>query len=513
MNPNPTSDQPPWLSITAQFAALGAAICYLSFVTADPDLWGHIKFGEDLWKAKALVRTDPYSFTAYGHPWVNHEWLAELIFYFIYHYLGDVGLLFGKLGIGLAIVFLIRKLCVFRNNDLIIYAMIMITAIMIMSPGFMIRPQVFSFFLFTLYFYVIHLYLTQNKNRLFLLPGIMLFWVNLHGGFLMGLALVFTVVLWKSLSHLVVNDKDSRIGCLWLWFVMTIVATLFNPYGYQLLIFLYKTLSMPRQIGEWYPIQLFDWSYIHFKLMVLLFFFTLFFQKRHREGWEASAIGMTIIASVIHQRHSPFFGIIVVPYLVHHLSVLTENIRSRFPRLALTRISKNVIAIALGFLAGYQIYCGASKYILANCRIIVHPQSYPVIAVEYLQKNNISGRLLLPMEWGEYAIWKLHPACKVSIDGRFRTVYPESVLQDHFVPEQDADGWKALIEKYPADILLARQTDFFQNLIKNGEPWVYIYSDPTAIVLLKKNEKNKGFLQIFKGGQSIRPDPPSVYFP
>lgn len=168
MNPNLTSGQTRWLSTTAQFAALGAAICYFSFVTADPDLWGHITFGEDLWKAKALVRTDHYSFTAYGHPWINHEWLAELIFYFIYYYLGDAGLLFGKLGVGLAIVLLMGKLCAFRKNDAIIYAMVMITAIIIISPGFMIRPQVFSFLLFTLYLYLLHLYFTQKKKPSFL---------------------------------------------------------------------------------------------------------------------------------------------------------------------------------------------------------------------------------------------------------------------------------------------------------------------------------------------------------
>ena len=513
MNHNLHSAQARWLSIMAQLAVIGAAICYFSFVTADPDLWGHIKFGEDLWESKSFSRTDPYSFTAYGHPWINHEWLSELVFYFIYVYLGDSGLLFGKLGIGLVVVLLIRKLCAYRKHDAIIYAMIMIPAIIIISPGFMIRPQVFSFLFFALYLYLLHLYFIQRKNLLFFLPCLMFFWVNLHGGFLMGLALLFTVVAWKSLSRFVFNDKDSRLGSLWFWFFMTSIATLFNPYGYQLLIFLFKTLSLPRQIGEWNPIRLFDLSYLHFKIMALLFFVIFLTQPRHREGWEVSAIGMVLIASVFHQRHSPFFGIIIAPHLVHRLSILTEDIQSRYPRLVLTGISKNILLIVLGVLAGYQVYCGFSKYMLANCRIIVDPNSYPIAAVEYLKKNNVTGHLLLPMEWGEYAIWKLHPDCKVSIDGRFRTVYPESVIQNHFVPEYDDVGWKNLIEKYPADILLTRQTSFFQNLIENGESWVYTYSDPTAIVFLRNDEKNNEVLQRFKSGRFVQPEPPSIYFP
>ena len=513
MNNNPEFAQSRWLNIAARLAAVGAAVCYFSFVSADPDLWGHIKFGEDLWKAKALVRTDPFSFTAYGHQWINHEWLSELIFYFIYFYLGDGGLLFGKLGTGLVIVLLIQKLCTFRKNAAIVYAVILIPAIMVISPGFMIRPQVFSFLFFTLYLYLLHLHFIKKKNLLFLLPCLMVFWVNLHGGFLMGLTLLLTVVIWKSLSRFVFNEKDTPLGLLWFWFFVTSVATLMNPYGYRLLIFLYQTLSMPRQISEWYPMQLFDWSYLHFKLMALLFFFILFIQARHREGWEEFAVAMTLAASVLHQRHTPFFGIVIAPYLVHRLSILAEDIQSKFSSLALTEISKHVVAALLGLLAVYLVYCGALKYMLANFRIIVDPQNYPVAAVEYMKRNRVTGNLLLPMEWGEYAIWKLHPECRVSIDGRFRTVYPESVIQSHFVSNQDVEGWRALIEKYPADVLLARQISFFQDLIKNGGPWIYIYSDPAAIVFLREGEKNKALIERFKAGRFVRPDPPSTYFP
>lgn len=502
-----------WLNITAQLVAVSAALFYLSFVTADPDLWGHIKFGEDVWKAKALIRSDPYSFTAYGSPWINHEWLSELIFYFTYLYLGDAGLLFGKLAIGLVIVLLIRKLCNFRENEAIIYAVIMVLAIMVISPGFMIRPQVFSFLFFTLYLYLLHRYFIQRKNLLFLLPCLMVFWVNLHGGFLMGWVLLFTVVVWKSLTHFIINDRDGQLHLLWLWFFVTTVSTLINPYGYQLLVFLYKTLSLPRQISEWSPIELFDLSHLHFKLMVLLFLAVLIVQKRYREGWEESAIAMTVLASLAHQRHSPFFGIIIAPYLINRLSLMVTDIQSRFPSLRLSVISQNIVTVLFGLMVVYQVYYGTSKYILTECRIIVDSRSYPISAVEFVRQNNIKGKMLLPMEWGEYVIWKQYPDCRVSIDGRFRTVYPETVVQDHFVADQDDDGWRNLIEKYPADILLARQTSFFQNLIENGKSWVYIYSDPTAIVFLRNDKKNNEVLQRFKLGRFVQPEPPSIYFP
>ena len=472
-----------WMYLAAKLLAFSSAIYFFSFVTADPDLWGHIKFGEDIWRAKGLVRVDPYSFTAYGQPWINHEWLSEIIFYLTYRHLGDAGLLFGKLGIGLFIVAVLCKICTFRKQLPLAYAAIMVLAISVMSPGFMIRPQVFSFMFFSLFLYV-------------------------------GWALLGTVVAWKTLAHFIFGKKNRDLGRIWLWFLVTSVSTLLNPYGYQLLVFLYETLSLPRQISEWNPVPLLDMSYPHLKLLALLFLAPLFLKPRHNKGWEVAASAMTLIASFCHERHMPFFGIMVAPYMVFRLSTSISDIQSRFPRLTFTRTSQNLVVIFLGVLVAYQAYAGTRGYVMADCRIIVDPETYPVAAVRFLKRNQIKGNLLLPFDWGECAIWHLYPSCMVSIDGRFRTVYPESVIQDHFVPDHDWDRWETLIEKYPSDIILAYQTPFFQALIRQGGPWVYVYSDPIAIVFLRNSQKNKEALQRCKAGRFEYPDSlPSMYFP
>ena len=503
-----------YLNIAAELLAVSSAIYFLSFVTVDPDLWGHIKFGEDLWKAKALPQTDPYSFTAYAQPWINHEWLAELIFYLTYRYLGDAGLLFGKLGIGLVIVLLLCKVCTFRKRNPVIYAGVMILAISVMSPGFMIRAQVFSFLFFTIYLYVLHLYFGKRKNLLFLLPCLMALWVNLHGGFLMGWALLSTVIGWKTLAHFVFRNRNKQLGVLWQWFLVTTTAMLLNPYGYKLLVFLYSTLSVPRQISEWNPVSLLDLSYPHLKILGFLFLATLWVKPKQMEGWEIAGIMITLLATLRHERHMPFFAIMTAPHLVCRLSIMIADIQGRFPRLTLTKAAHNLVAIFLGLLVVYQTYNGARRYVMASCRIIVDPATYPAAAIRFLKHNNIKGNLLLPFDWGEHAIWHLFPVCRVSIDGRFRTVYPESVIRDHLIQDHDLARWKTLIEKYPSDVVLARQIPFFQKLIQQGGPWIYVYSDPIAIIFLRNSEKNSGAIQRFKAGRFEYPKPPpSIYFP
>ena len=58
---------------------------------ADPDLWGHLRFGLDLLATRAIPLSDHYSFTS-DRAWVNHEWLSELLMGFAYTYGGVWGL-------------------------------------------------------------------------------------------------------------------------------------------------------------------------------------------------------------------------------------------------------------------------------------------------------------------------------------------------------------------------------------------------------------------------------------
>ena len=510
MNPARTH----WSDLAARLLALSSAVYFLSYVTADPDLWGHIRFGEHLWHEKALPRTDPYSFTAYGQPWINHEWLAELIFYFTYRTLGDGGLLFGKLGIGLVIVAVLWKICRLRADNPLVYATVMVLTVAVMSPGFMIRPQIFSFLFFTLFLYLLHLYLQEWKNRLFLLPCLMALWVNLHGGFLIGLALLAAVAGWKTLERLITGKEDLPLGPVWLWVLVTAGATLVNPYGYKLILFLYQSLSAPRDISEWQPVALWDLSYLHLKILAVLFLATLCRSPRRWEGWEVAASAAILAASLVQKRHMPFFGIMVCPYLVFRLSAAVTDMKRRFPKLRLTPLSLHIIGILLAVLMALQVYDGARRYVLTRCRIIVDPAMYPISAVQFVQMNRLEGNVLLPFDWGEYVIWKLYPGCRVSIDGRFRTVYPEAVIRDHFISGDDSAGWKALIDKYPADMLLVRQIPFFQGLINQPGPWIYVYSDPIAVVFLRDNEKNREALGRFNAGHWELPaSAPSPYFP
>ena len=71
--------------------AAGLVLIYLLTISnrfSDPDLWFHLKLGQTMWDNHSIPSTDSFSYTAYGHPWTAHEWLAQLSIYTVYRWEG-----------------------------------------------------------------------------------------------------------------------------------------------------------------------------------------------------------------------------------------------------------------------------------------------------------------------------------------------------------------------------------------------------------------------------------------
>src|SRR5687768_10146322 len=66
-------------------------LAVVTYTRADPDLWGHLRFGLDILHDGALPARDPYSFTA-DRPWINHEWAAEVLTAIAFRMAGPGGL-------------------------------------------------------------------------------------------------------------------------------------------------------------------------------------------------------------------------------------------------------------------------------------------------------------------------------------------------------------------------------------------------------------------------------------
>jgi hypothetical protein len=88
-----------------RLALLVGALYVLSLTTVDPDLWGHVMFGHDIVTQGSIQTIDPYSFTS-NRPWINHEWLAEVLLFLAFNAGGSLGIVAIKTAVAASVLLL-----------------------------------------------------------------------------------------------------------------------------------------------------------------------------------------------------------------------------------------------------------------------------------------------------------------------------------------------------------------------------------------------------------------------
>jgi len=488
------------------FVYISAAWSF-SYITADPDLWGHIKFGGETWTLGRLPGTDTYSYTAFGQPWINHEWLTEIIFFLIYTVLDSTGLLAFKALLGIGIVHLMSKLYFDREHNLAAYLIFFVLMIPVMAPGFMTRPHLMTFLFLSLFVAILQKYFDGNERAIFWTPLLMLAWVNCHGGVLAGMGL-FGVVTGIEVLRTIAK-KDSKGKPLLIAYALCWLAVMLNPYGYKLWVFFYHSLGTGRAIGEWEAIPIWSSHLWTLKTLTLIFIVSLFLPTKKRL-WEIALIAVAIYYGFKHQRHSVMIPIVMAPYLPMQISQMLRgwDFMPGFNRLS-RGFKIAAYSVIIIFIGGYT-YNLVSKYAGNNFKILVEPVAYPTHAAQFMIANNIKGNILVPFDWGEYIIWKM-PESKVSVDGRFRTVYPEEVLQQSLALSAGHELGKEIITRYPTEIILTNRRESAGPIIESIPAWRKIYIDKVSDIYIHDTHP---FWEKFNRNEVIRPDdPPPFNFP
>jgi hypothetical protein len=288
-----------------------------------------------------------------------------------------------------------------------------------------------------------------------------------------------------------------------------------NPYGVDLLRFLWRDLLLERPISEWQPIPLLDFSFIEFKLAVV---FALFFSL-HRNSlrrWDFVLALLAALLSFRNQRHTPLFAIAAAPFLAAGMQRFIHWIEECSQRLTLSTlscwVSRALPAVILG-VAIYQLYWTGSVHLQHRVQLVVSPEEYPTRAADFLVRNRVHGNMAVPFNWGEYFIWKLYPDVRVSVDGRYTTAYPMEVIGDSWEWMRGGRGWRRLMERYPTDLAITSRTHPVTALLRKDPQWVYIYSDPIAFIFVRKTASQAALLAKFKEKRLLPPGPPPIYFP
>ncbi len=480
----PDTTPAPWGRVSV-LLTLAAAVRLLAPTVADPDLWGHIRFGQRT-LAHGLERTDPFSYLTAGQRWINHELLSEVAFGAVYDSLGGTGLIVLKAGIALLIVTLLLRHLVRRGLDPLRACLITLPSIFLLGPGLStIRPQMFSFLFFALVLLALHRGETRSRRWLWSLPIVLAVWINVHGGVLAG---VGAIGVWgmAKLGGAVIHRRAGPIGPalrdLAVLGVACAAALLLNPYGWELPAFLVRTATVPRpDIVEWQPLRIVSAPGTIYLGMIAFGCATLYRAGRPRQPALVAVLGVITLLPLTAVRHLQLFAIAAPVLLADDLARVWGR-RTEVPDLP--RRGRLAATAAAGVAALALATAG-----LAESRCIrIDPSrsiAFPVRAVQWLADSGVRANAVTYFSWGEYVIWHLAPDIRVSMDGRRETVYPDSIYHEYLRFQNGHEGWRAVLERPETDLVLfSRAWPAFQ-LARLDPEWTLVYEDSLAGVFAR----------------------------
>lgn len=406
--------------------------------SADPDLWGHIRFGLDVISARDLPTVDPYSFTQ-DRPIIYHEWLGAVLLGLAYSAGGIPAVLLLKSSV-LVIAYWIIWRAWREVQPIVAGAFLVLGALGALWIIRTTRPQIWTLLGLLLTMTVLQRELTAP--RVAVLVATFIAWANLHGGFILGLVVL---AVWCWVQGVQQWRSTGRVP--WLCLVTPAVvglATVATPYGVGLWQFLWDTVGPRPNIVEWWPL----WSqrpqeWLPF--VVLLVIVTTF---RLWPDWPATAVILVLWCGGIGVSRFAYLAVPVTVMLIAPVAAARwprSNWQWRAPSraaawLMLVPLVPTALAVWLSVSTPFEC-------------LRIGDQDAPGAA--RLAATQGEGRLVVWFNWGQYALWHLAPRLKVSVDGRRETLYSEATLEtQNAVAKGGRRGDQWLLENKPEYVWL-----------------------------------------------------------
>ena len=454
---------------------------------ADPDFWWHLRTGQLIAETGAIPHTDPYSYTKLGQPWITHEWLSELLIYGI-HKVGGIWLLVLIFSLIITAAFLLVYLRFPAGTRPYVAGFTLLLGALATAPTWGVRPQMVSLLLFSLFLLLLDRYQQSRRLKFLLpLPFLTMLWVNLHAGYLLGLAAVGIYLAGDFVGLILelVGNKQPAFKHLFVLggvLAACLLAAMANPNGYHILLYPFETLtsqSMQQFIQEWFSpdFHQMEWQPLAGMLLALIGAGML-----GKKPISATKILLTIFfayAALRSMRNVPLFVAAAAP-------VLGEQIGSFLRIQPEVQAPKRIIRWAITFLLVFGILGAGLRFVqVVQEQAKTESSNFPKAAVDWMIKNQPEGNLFNAYGWGGYLIWRLYPEYPVYIDGR-ADVYGDGFIFAFVSAHNGEQGWQETLHKYDVRLVLVEQDSGLANVLRQSQGWKKVYEDLQSVIFVSQ---------------------------
>lgn len=451
----------------------------------DSDSFWQIKIGQWILDYRAMPTNDFYSFTRAGAPWISTSWLSQVAFAFSHAQWGWAGpVILTAVAFALAIAIFVYLLDVqIEAPRAVLFAML---AVLLSLHHVLARPHILA--LPVMVAWVGLLMATADRRGApswHLLP-LMALWANLHGGFVLGLALIGPISL-EAVEH---AEKGRRLALFvrWVLFgIAALIASCFTPYGWRTLQGATNILSLGELLSlifEWMPANFATFTPFEGALLALIAF-------GYYRGLVLSAPRIFLIlfltwSALTHVRSIEAFAFLIP-------LVLAKPLGAMFPRAVPEAVGADRwpahYVTALGALMIVAASWTSTSLYMGHHRFTFTMTQTPVAAVDLLEQRK-AQRIFNAYQFGGYLISRNIP---VFVDGRAE-LYGEKFVMDFF---KATEGKKPellprLLDEYKIDATLLVADAPGPQILDQLKGWKRIYADDIAVVHVREDGQSAG---------------------
>jgi len=523
------------LSLTFGWLSVGALFALVTFSSSleikDLDLWLHLRMGEWICHHGFVPSYDVLSCTISGKPWVNHEWLFQVLVYQVQQLYGFDGLI-SMQSLVVAFTFLILLFLGYSRERQWLTVTTLIMVLMVYQSRFTIRPDIFSLLFFVMYIYILSLHINK-RWAIYALVILQILWTNMHGFFFFGPLLVAVGVLsefikrrlplpfeWNTVGRL----SDEEYGALKRTLPLVILACCVNPltfkgalYPLGVLfnltgdnkIFFSHILELQRPITMG---TVFSNNYLDYKILIIISAISFVFNRRKIDLSSLIIWFIFLGFSLVAVRNLIYFA--VAAYMVFMVNVISISWEDIIPLQFTSFKFKHLtgfffkIALMLWMLNfGLQMvdngYFDFDTYSRKSEFFGISKRVYPYKALDFLVREKIKGNFFNDFNSGAYLVGRVNPNIKVFIDGRteeygakffetYQKIWQEGNPKIFADFERRDNITGAFLnnahQQIPKEVL---------KMFYSFKNWSIVYLDDDAVIFLKQTPLNKPIIDRF----------------
>jgi hypothetical protein len=504
----PTRDQL-WIAIVLLLPALASLLAPMSTV----DLAYSVRAGQLMLADGAVLRTDPFTFTVGGSPWLDQQWGAQVLLGVLYDAIGWAGLAVVRSILVSAIVGLVFLAGRSRGASVRVAAGLALVGFLVAIPGMALRPQLLGMLCFA----VVGVLAAGRHSRpgvLWLVPIVALLWANLHGSFVLAPATVAVVLL----DDVVARRPAARQALVIL--VLTLAATVVTPFGAEVWSYA-LALSIDPQIRqlvtEWQPTALLTVTGLAFFGSVVAAA-VLVARRPHAIAWPwllwlvgLAALGVIAERGIVWWAIGapPLVATVFMAWLARGSAEPTPGTppvsapvgaSTAHPAPAAAPVSTRgrgrslangalVLALIAAILLLLPMWRGGDALYGPPGLLVDAPRG---ITDALLERTSPGDRLFAAQRWGSWFEFAV-PQAPVFADSRVEVIPPD-VWMDYSAISATEPGWQATLDRWGVTVLAVsrdEQRELLDALAASAD-WRVAFSDGVGAVYVRAEGATPG---------------------